>query len=105
MQQIKCQIKLCTPWLPPPHHQGDHYSTDLMLDSPVIDTSELECIKWCRLYMQHLHVSDICTADGKMLAHYCADPEPPSQILCKSEYDWPWQGRPNNTLWKTYINA
>eukprot|EP00957_Ditylum_brightwellii_P013743 1036150-Ditylum_brightwellii.AAC.1 len=105
MQQIKCQIKLCTPWLPLPHQQGDHYIMDLMLNSPVINTSELDHIDWCLLYMQHLHVSDICTADRKALAHYCADPEPPIQILHKSEYDWPQQGRPNKTTWRAYINA
>eukprot|EP00957_Ditylum_brightwellii_P020748 1564361-Ditylum_brightwellii.AAC.1 len=96
MQGIKCQIRLVDPWLPALRRDHNQFIMDVALNSPLINNSLLDPINWCRLYMQHLTITDITTSDRKYLAHYFDLPEPPLALPHNPEYEWPQQGRPNS---------
>eukprot|EP00957_Ditylum_brightwellii_P095464 7271622-Ditylum_brightwellii.AAC.1 len=69
---------------------------DVLLDSLYVDDTQLDPINWCRLFTQALLLSDICTSDGKYLAKYFQDREPPTELMYESDSEWLEQGRLNH---------
>eukprot|EP00957_Ditylum_brightwellii_P189916 14457912-Ditylum_brightwellii.AAC.1 len=75
---------------------------DVLLNSPYVDGTQLDPINWCRLFIQALLLSDICTSDGKHPAKNFQDREPPTECMYESDLEWPQQGRPNHESWTIF---
>eukprot|EP00957_Ditylum_brightwellii_P133444 10174038-Ditylum_brightwellii.AAC.1 len=102
MQQIKCTIKPHDTWMPRKQKEHDWFIIDVLPDSPYVEDTQLDPINWCRLFIQDLLLSDICTSDRKYLAKYFQNKEPPTELTYEPDLEWPQQGRPNHESWTIF---
>ena len=65
--------------------------------------TQLRILNQCRLYLQVELLSDLTTGDGTALHPGCLDTHDPRNN--RSEYDWPFQPKPNNRAWSLWRNG
>jgi hypothetical protein len=63
-------------------------------------TSDLIQFNRCRIYLQVLCISDICTAEGKYIDWYAANGK--QNPTKKSRWRWPNQGEPPQDAWNSW---
>jgi hypothetical protein len=63
----------------------------------------LRVLNQCRIYLQVIYLSDLCSADGSyILRHYKYGHRLPIRT---SDLDWPYQPRPPAPAWKQWLHA
>jgi hypothetical protein len=83
--------------------QRDHdlFLMDVAISSTLLSDKEIRYINYCRLYLQVLHASDICTACGTRLAiGIYAGFQSNKQGV--SKFDEPYQERPGPLAWQAW---
>jgi hypothetical protein len=95
------QLDERTPCLPL-RCQGDQFLMECFLHAGYSGTS-LHQLNVCRLFLQAITLSDICTGDGCSISPLAweghRDPTRPSP------YRWPNQPRPSSALWRVWQQA
>jgi hypothetical protein len=84
-----------------PRFDGDQYLMQLLIQQQNISGEDIKAFNYCRLFLQVEMMSDILTADGKMVRKDLwmgkKNDSPPLE-----QDQWPQQPRPTDTLWKRW---
>ena len=99
------RLELTEAWRPQSQRTNDKFIMDLVLQCKIFNTSELEMINACRLYLQVSRISDISTPDGRRILHKMLHGEytiDEIHAFRKTTYTWPRQEKPNEQAWKIW---
>ncbi len=102
MNKAHLTIQVQQAFMPKPPQQHDISIMDFFVQQNT-HCSDLRVINRCRIYLQVLFLSDICSADGKSILSECCRGQRP--LDRHSSLNWPIQPRPPNSAWKTWQTA
>ena len=84
---------------PTPQRRGDKTIMDILVKSGVSKQC-LVIINACRIFLRVIYLSDIVSADGKMVLKWATHPK--RNMKHRSALKWPFQPFPSEDNWKTW---